>query len=140
MRWSCWLLLFLIAASGWAQNFPLEQFRSLRTEEGLLVPAWDVELAASCLRRSATLAAGGGLSHFDDHGRGPGQQLLAQGFPPGLYGEVLGAGRDPQAVWRAWLASPTHRAVLVDPRWKAWAWASTGSGTTTVWVVRFRAP
>ena len=140
MLGSCWLLLLLVASSGWAQDFPLDQFRDLRAQALLSVPSWDAKLGATCRGRSAALAATGALSHFDDQGRGPGEQLLAQGFPPGLYAEVLGAGEDPRAVWQGWLASPAHRAVLVDPRWTSWAWGATRSGSTTVWVVRFGAP
>jgi len=135
-----WLLLVLAASPAWTQSFPLDEFRSFRSGAGLAVPDWDQALADTCGARAAVLAAGGGLSHGDDQGRGPGEQLVAQGFPPGLYGEVLGAGEDPKAVWRAWLASPPHRAVLADRRWTSWGWGAVTSGGTTVWVARFRGP
>jgi len=96
-------------------------------------------LAQSCLARSRKLAALGRISHQDD-GRGPGVQALVEGLPPGVYGEVLAAGKDPLQVWKAWLDSATHRAVLADPRWESWGWGATGSGETTVWVVRFWRP
>lgn len=64
-------------------------------------------------------------------------QMRGQGFPIGEYGEVLGAGPDWQAVWAAWLESPSHREVLTTPGWEQWAFGSARLGTATVWVVRF---
>jgi len=107
--------------------------------QGLAPLVWDQALAETCLNRALVLAAAGELTH-EDSGRSVGLQLVAQGFPPGLYGEVLGAGADPDSVWRAWLASPTHAAVLRDPRWTAWGWAKAESASGWLWVVRFRAP
>ena len=135
-----WLLLvgLLVAASGWAQGFPGDKVQDLRRSHRLSVLGWDEALAASCRQRSQALVESGQLSHFDDQGRGPGEQLVGEGFPPGLYGEVIGAGHDPQQVWQAWLASGPHRAVLVDPRWVAWGWGAISTGSTTIWVVRFR--
>lgn len=136
----CWLVLVLAASPVWAQSFPLDEFQRFRASLGLAVPAWNQALADTCGQRAAVLAAGGVLTHLDQRGRGPGEQLLTQGFPPGVYGEVLGAGEDPRAVWRAWLASPPHRAVLADCRWTSWGWGAVRSGATVVWVARFQAP
>jgi uncharacterized protein YkwD len=80
------------------------------------------------------------LSHKDRSGRSPALQLLHEGFSPGEFGEVLGAGSDPDRVWQAWLASPPHRAVLTDPSWEAWGYGRAQVGSTTVYVLRFRGP
>lgn len=66
--------------------------------------------------------------------------MMAEGLPPGVYGEVLGSGPSLTAVWEAWLASPTHRAVLREPGWTKWGWGRAGEGTKTVWVLRFYKP
>jgi uncharacterized protein YkwD len=113
---------------------------TLRANTGLLLPQIDDSLSAACQSRAQELAASGELAHVDGQGRGPGEQAMAQGMPPGVYGEVLGAGFSPEAVWRAWLGSPTHRAVLVEPGWTLWGWGSAVRGAVTVYVVRFYKP
>ena len=133
----CW---FFAAVSGWTQQFPLDEFQTLRHQAGLSSLLWDEDLAKTCQVRSKELSASGQLSHRNENGQGPGNQLMAEGFPPGVYGEVLGAGKDPLEVWKAWLSSPTHRLVLVDPQWKSWGWGASKMVESTVWVVRFRNP
>ena len=137
-----WLSLLFLSVSLLiqGQDFPLVPFQTFRAEEGRSFPSWDGDLAASCASRSQELALSGEISHWDDRGWGAGHQLVARGFAPGVFGEIIGAGGDPLQVWRAWLKSPTHRAVLVDARWKRWGWGASRLGNTTVWVVRFWAP
>lgn len=112
----------------------------LRTSQGLSRPEWNPDLARITLERARVLAAQGSLSHEDAVGRGPGLQAVVQGLPRGEYGEVLGVGASPDGVWRAWLASPPHLAVLREPGWATWASASVVTGETTVWVIRFWKP
>lgn len=112
----------------------------LRTAQGLSRPQWSPDLARITLERARVLAVQGFLSHEDELGRGPGLQAVARGLPRGEYGEVLGVGSSPQAVWRAWLASEPHRAVLLEPGWQTWASASATVEATSVWVVRFWKP
>jgi len=138
LRWFvAWALLVPGVVGAQALSQALE---ALRGPLGLSAPLWDDALATTCRARAQALADQGLLTHQDPQGRGPGQQLLAQGFPPGVYGEVLGAGSRVTEVWAAWLASPPHRAVLSDPRWTRWAYGQASTGATTVWVVRFRGP
>ena len=103
----------------------------------LETPQWDENLARSSQARAVELAQTGVLSHEDGQGRGPGLQLIGQGFSPGEYGEVLGAGADPVKVWQAWVASPSHKAILADPFWTAWGYGSAPMGNTFVYVIRF---
>jgi len=104
------------------------------------LPPIDKALSATCQDRAIELADSGELAHVDFEGRGPGQQAMAHGLPPGVYGEVLGSGPSPEAVWRAWLASPTHKGVLVEPGWTVWGWGSAPRGAVTVYVLRFYKP
>lgn len=117
-----------------------EPLQGLRSAQGLSLPDLEPVLTQSAQSRAEALAAAGVLSHEDDQGRGPGLQLTATGYAPGEFGEVLGAGADPGAVWTAWLASPGHRAVLDAPGWTAWGAGSAPRGATTVWVLRFWKP
>lgn len=134
------LLLCLLTVSVGADPFPSEELAVFRRGLGLSVPTWSSALAASAQARSTDLASEGELSHEDRDGRGPGLQMRAEGVPPGEFGEVLAAGRDPSLVWRAWLSSPSHRAVLAESGWTLWGAGWTSTSGTTVWVVRFWKP
>lgn len=107
---------------------------------GWTLPAADALLEESARSRATALAEQGELTHVDALGRGPADQMLAKGGGPGTYGEILGAGADLEGVWRAWLASPRHRAVLDEPGWQRWGWGRAARGASWVWVVRFWKP
>lgn len=115
----------------------LAQYYGLR---GWPVPAVDSLLEESARARATVLAAQGELTHEDQAGRGPADQMLARGGGPGTYGEILGAGTALELVWKAWLASPRHRAVLDEPDWQRWGWGRAARGASWVWVVRFWKP
>ncbi len=123
----------------WGQDFFDESLQAFRSSQNLSMPDWDDSLAVSSHLRAEKLAALGALSH-EEQGKGPGLQMLAEGFPPGTFGEVLGAGGDPEKVWRAWLDSPSHRALLSDPAWTSWGSGWATRGNTKVFVLRFRGP
>ena len=140
MRGAAYLIVLALATPLPAQPVPQPPLPTFRQSHGLSLPAWSSELADSALRRAQTLAETGVLSHEDPLGRGPGLQALAEGLPPGEYGEVLGAGRDFDAVWAGWLGSPPHRDVLSSPGWTRWGLGSAPLGATRVWVLRFWKP
>lgn len=107
---------------------------------GWPLPAVDARLEESARARATVLAAQGELTHVDQDGRGPADQMLVLGGGPGAYGEILGAGADLELVWKAWLLSPRHRAVLDEPGWQRWGWGRAARGPNWVWVVRFWKP
>ena len=129
--------LFFVALCASAEPNPNEVLRTFRASEGLQQPVFDDKIALACRQRARMLLAAGSLTHTDREGREPGLQMLRLGFPVGEYGEVLGAGANFGDVWRAWLRSPTHWAVLRAPLWKSWGWGSAASGRRIVWVLRF---
>lgn len=134
-------LLVLIWSMPLAAQSPFDGLlKTLRANAGFSMPRADEKLTMSCRTRAAELAASGELAHVDDRGRGPGQQAMAQGLPPGVYGEVLGAGPSADDVWRAWLDSPSHRSILVETGWLVWGWGSAVRGASTVYVLRFWKP
>lgn len=139
MRMLAGALLLLSSAMAYGQS-PEPLVQELRREAGLSQPAWNPGLSASSAARASVLAASGILSHTDAEGRRPGTQMLAEGFPPGEYGEILGAGLPLAAVWEAWLKSPSHRAVLTGSGWTLWGWGRADREGVTVWVLRFYRP
>jgi uncharacterized protein YkwD len=65
---------------------------------------------------------------------------MSEGLAPGEYGEILGSGVLASSVWKSWLASPTHRAVLLEPDWTTWGEGEAVYGRVTVYVIRFWKP
>jgi len=136
-----WVLAAVLASPAAAQEpFPAGPLTALRAPRALSVPDRDPELDRLCAARAAELAAAGVLSHEDRRGLGPGVQSVRSGYPAGEFGEVLGAGSRPEAVWEAWLASPAHREVLLTAGWTRWGAGQAARGATTVWVLRFWKP
>lgn len=137
-----WLALFiLVAPLAMADDpDPAPLLAQVRAGQDLPPPVRDPRLDRLCALRAAELAGLGALSHDDAEGRGPGLQALASGYPPGLFGEVLGTGPDLEQVWRAWLASPPHRSVLLQAGWTRWGAGWARRGAAAVWVLRFWQP
>ena len=57
------------------------------------------------------------MSHTGVANDSPGDRLLQAGYDYSYAGENLAMGFvDPQVVLNAWMRSPTHREILLDPR------------------------
>jgi len=97
----------------------------------------DALLAAAARDYAATLLALGGLSHRGPDGSGPLARYRARGGTSLSVGEILGAGAVLEAVGEAWLASRTHREVLLGAAWTHFGAGSAGEGRRRVWVVMF---
>ncbi|MCI2239589.1 CAP domain-containing protein [Paenibacillus sp. TRM 82003] len=65
---------------------------------------------------SAEMAAGGRMSHVGADGSTPRVRLAAHGVQPWRTAENVAYGYDAASVVDAWLASPGHRANILDCR------------------------
>src|SRR5687767_4167447 len=66
---------------------------------------------------SAVQARLGYLTHRGDDGTNAGQRLTRAGYRWSFYGENLAAGQaTPAEVVADWMASPSHRAIILHPR------------------------
>ncbi len=110
-----------------------------RSREGLPALEEDAALAAAAGAYAGTLLALGGLSHRGPDGGGPLDRYRARGGTSLTVGEILGAGASLEAVGEAWLASPTHREVLLGAAWTHLGAGCAGEGRKRVWVVMFTA-
>lgn len=133
-------LLSLSTSGVWADEALPDLLLSFRASSGASLPERTAELDRSAQKRALHLAEAGALSHEDGKGRGPGLQMVSEGFPPGVFGEILAAGASVDTVWQGWLSSPPHRAILAEPGWTQWGWGVVETGSTRVWVVRFWKP
>jgi uncharacterized protein YkwD len=103
----------------------VELVNAARRQEGLepLSPAASLTEAAQ--RQARAMAEAGLLSHTDPDGSTAAERVQAAGYAGWTaLGEVIAAGpASPEAVVAEWLASPEHRARLLDP-----AYTELGAG------------
>jgi uncharacterized protein YkwD len=82
---------------------------------------WSPVLAASADAHSADMATRDYFSHYAPGNVSPFERMRAAGYRYRAAGENIAAGRslaDPAAVVRAWLNSPGHCKVLMNPRYR----------------------
>lgn len=77
------------------------------------------------------------LSHMDMNGRNAVKRYRLGGGSALSTGEILGRGPDLERIVQMWLKSPTHRQVLLDPRWTAFGVGLAEDGHTYVATVLF---
>ena len=94
-------------------------------------------LEAAASRFAAELLERGALDHRGRSGDRVVDRARRAGVTDVHLGEILGAGDDAATVVEAWLASPSHREVLLGRSWTHLGVGSARSGTTGVWVAVF---
>ncbi len=77
------------------------------------------------------------LSHIDMNGRNAVKRYRSGGGSALSTGEILGRGPSLERIVQMWLKSPTHRQVLLDPRWTAFGVGLVKEGQTYVVTVLF---
>jgi uncharacterized protein YkwD len=95
----------------------LKAINAARAAQGLAPLKLEPHLVLAARRYSRVLARTSQLSH-DALGRDVGQRLAAAGYRGQAFGEDLAVGMSAEQTVAAWLASPTHRQVLLSPLYK----------------------
>jgi len=101
------------------------------------VPAvyWNSRLEEAAFRHSDWMSATGSLSHSGAQGSNPGDRVLAAGYDWYACGENIAAGYYTEdEVLDAWLASPGHRANIMDPEFTEMGVAVSGDYWTQVFA------
>ncbi|HNQ24862.1 MAG TPA: CAP domain-containing protein [Phycisphaerae bacterium] len=77
-------------------------------------------LAEIAAGHACRMISGSFLAHIDpESGYGCGERAVRSGYAYFRVGENLAAGhRTPAEVVKAWMDSPEHRDILLDPAWK----------------------
>ncbi len=111
----------------------------MRARAGLAPVTAEVRLERAATGYASLMAATNWFSHAGPDGSSFVDRLAAAGFPfDTQVGEVLALapeGFDPQALARAWLDSPAHRAQILGPYSRAGlgcAWGVDGAGARVV--------
>jgi uncharacterized protein YkwD len=97
----------------------------------------DPALEEAATRHSAEMAATGVMSHEGVDGSSPRTRLAAVGAFPVRTAENVAYGYDAEGVVAAWLASPGHRANLLDCRLAAVGVAQVPGAAGTYWTQVF---
>lgn len=129
------------AQTGLAREL-LDLVNAHRRSRGLRTVRVGPALRQSAAWKAQHMARYGYIAHADLPGRRTlAQRLRACGFAGSGWGEVLAAGLPrPQAVLRAWLASPPHRVVLEARSWRvAGAGSARSPRGVRYWVLDFGA-
>lgn len=81
------------------------------------------------------------MSHEGSDGSNPGERLERQGYSYRGYGEnVAFSQRTPEAVMRAWMNSPPHRANILNPFTEIGVGVAQGRDRKRYWCVTFGLP
>jgi len=95
----------------------LARINDLRQQNNLSILSYSQELETVGTQYGLELRTQGRLSHTDVHGQGPAQRVQALVPQYWRVGEILGAGKNNEDILQAWLQSPSHRKVLLNPDW-----------------------
>jgi uncharacterized protein YkwD len=80
---------------------------------------WDDRIEAAALGHSMDMAENQFFSHEGSDGSDTGDRLMNEGYDPSAWGETILAGiEDEAAVVEAFLDSPGHCAILMDPAYE----------------------
>lgn len=120
-----------------AQRF-VREINEVRDAAGVN-PVWPNPLLAQAAQGHAeALSEGRAEGHFGIDGSDPLQRITAEGYLPLAFGEnVAFGGADPGLVVEAWLRSPAHREVLLDPSVHEVGLGGMLSLDRPIWVANF---
>jgi hypothetical protein len=110
---------------------------SRRAAHGLAALRHDRLLSETAAAYAKELAAAGRISHRGADGSDALTRYLRRGGTSARVGEIIGAGGRLAEVERAWLASPTHRDIILARQWTHVGWGEARAGRSHVWVVLF---
>lgn len=97
----------------------VELVNQRRAEAGLAPVTVNVSLMSCAQQYSEVQSMQAGISHTGPDGSNPGQRLTRCGYRWRYYGEDLAAGfNNADAVMNAWMNSPSHRKVIMNPKYK----------------------
>jgi len=100
----------------------------------------DVRLASAAQGHAQSLAEGKGSGHFGPAGSDPLQRITDVGYLPLAFGENIAAGSlAPRLIVEAWLRSPAHRQVLLDPSVQEVGLGGVLDPDQPIWVADFGA-
>ncbi len=120
----------------------VERTNAQRAAAGCPPLAIDVRLSAAAQAHSEDMAAGNYFDHTARNGRSPFDRIAAAGYSFSVAAENLAAGqRAPASVVADWMASPGHRANILNCELtQVGVGRASGGDYGTYWVQDFGTP
>lgn len=121
-------------------QYLLIEINAARSQERV-PPLWaDVRLARAADSHARALAEGEATGHFGLDGSDPLERMEDAGYLPQAFGENIAQGSvAPTLIVQAWLESPGHRVVLLDPAHEAVGLGGVLDTDHPIWVADFGA-
>jgi uncharacterized protein YkwD len=95
-------------------------------------------LVHAAVGHARALAEGKGSGHVGEDGSDPLERITDAGYLPTAFGENTAMGASaPERVVAAWLASPGHRTVMLDPSYQEIGLGGVLDADRPVWVANF---
>ncbi len=121
----------------------LEKMNEARQHEGLPVLTPDADLERVAQVRADDLVKNGYFAHYSSDGRSAFSELAARGITYRLAGENLARNNYPEAktvaeASSALMASPGHRANILEPRFAKAGVVAVRTGSMFVYVTVFK--
>lgn len=116
----------------------LDAINEVRAQEGVR-PVWPNLLLANAAQAHArALADGEASGHAGLGGSDPLQRIRDAGYLPRAFGENIAMGSPvPRLVVEAWMRSPAHRQVLLDPSVQEVGIGGVLTPDQPIWVAEF---
>lgn len=116
----------------------LYEINQARSQAGV-PPLWaNIRLAEAADAHAEALAEGKATGHFGHDGSNPLKRIEDAGYLPQAFGENIAQGSlAPRLVVAAWLASPGHRQVLLDPSFQDIGLGGVLDPDHPIWVADF---
>lgn len=116
-----------------------------RLAQGIAPVQLATALTQASRKHSHDMADNHFTSHTGSDGSTPGERMSEAGYTWSAWGEIIawGFGGDAASVFEWWMNSPTHRAIILDPKYKHFGvgYASqAGSDWGYYWTVDFGVP
>lgn len=96
-------------------NELLALINAARADAGVPAVALNSQLSAAAQAHSLDMACNNFNSHTGSDGSSIGQRILASGYTPSYYVEILAFGA-PQDAIAQWNAEASHRLAMIDPK------------------------
>ena len=95
-------------------------------------------LAQAATEHAVALSEGRAAGHYGEDGSDPLQRISETGYLPIAFGENTATGSAaPERVVAAWLDSPGHRTVMLDPSYREVGLGGALDSGRPVWVANF---
>lgn len=121
-------------------QYLLIEINKARSQEGVPPLRADVRLARAADSHARALAEGQATGHFGLDGSDPLKRMEDAGYLPQAFGENIAQGSvAPGLIVQAWLLSPGHREVLLDPSFQEIGLGGVLDPDHPIWVADFGA-